>query len=259
MLHPDIILKRSIVRQTQDRLVSVKIEAEARSKKQSDVAPRYTQAMLAGSQRTMLFDLDGTLIDTIDLILKSFHHTTAKHGLPSLTDDEWLEMLGTPLRVQFQRCTESADEIQELISTYVDYNLKHHDDMVEHYPGVCDAVRSFHGAGFRLGVVTSKMHGSLERGLSVGGYDGLFEVLIGADDVKNSKPHPEPVLMALERLGVDPEAAIFVGDSPHDMASGRAAGVRVAAATWGPFSRETLEPHEPNCWLEQPADLRKLL
>ena len=215
-------------------------------------------AMLAPSERAILFDLDGTLINTVDLILKSFHHTTATHGLPSFTDDEWLEMLGTPLRVQFRRCTENDDEIQELISTYVDYNLKHHDDLVEHYPGICDAVRSFHEAGLRLGVVTSKMHGSLERGLSIGGYDGLFDVLIAADDVKNPKPHPEPVLMALERLGVGPEAATFVGDSPHDMASGRAAGVRLAAAMWGPFSRETLEPYEPEYWLERPADLKQL-
>ena len=64
--------------------------------------------------------------------------------------------------------------------------------------------------------------------------------------------------MALERLGVVPEAATFVGDSPYDMASGRAAGVRLAAAMWGPFSRETLEPHEPEYWLERPADLKQL-
>ena len=108
-----------------------------------------SKAMLAASERAILFDLDGTLIDTVDLILKSFHHTTATHGLPSFTDDEWLEMLGIPLRVQFRRCTENDHEIQELISTYVDYNLKHHDDLVEHYPGVCDAVRSFHEAGLQ--------------------------------------------------------------------------------------------------------------
>ena len=94
--------------------------------------------------------------------------------------------------------------------------------------------------------------------MSIGGYDGLFDVLIAADDVKNPKPHPEPVLMALERLGVGPGAATFVGDSPHDMASGRAAGVRLAAAMWGPFSRETLEPYEPEYWLERPADLKQL-
>jgi len=215
--------------------------------------------MLAASERAILFDLDGTLIDTVELILKSFHHTTSTHGLPALTNAEWLEMLGTPLRVQFQRCTENADQIQNLISTYVDYNLEHHDDLVEHYPGVRDAVWSLNEAGFRLGVVSSKMHGGLERGLSFGGYEGLFDVLIGADDVENPKPHPEPVLMALERLGVAPKAATFVGDSPHDMASGRAAGVRLAAAMWGPFDRKVLEPHEPDYWLEQATDLKQLL
>lgn len=215
--------------------------------------------MLSPSERAILFDLDGTLINTVDLILKSFHHTTEVHGLPRVTDAEWLGMLGTPLRVQFRRFTENVDEIHELISTYVNYNLDHHDELIEHYPGVCDEVRSFHEEGFRLGVVTSKMHGSLERGLSIGGFDGLFEVLIGADDVINPKPHPEPVLMALKKLGIVAEAATFVGDSPYDLLSGRAAGVRVAAAMWGPFRRGTLEPHNPDYWLESPADLPKLV
>src|SRR5690606_7164373 len=110
----------------------------------------------------------------------------------------------------------------------------------------------------RLGVVRSKMHGGLERGLAAGGYDGLFEVLIGAADVENPKPHPEPVLRALERPGIVPEAAVSVGDAPHDMASGRAAGVRIAAALWGPFSRAALEPWAPDYWLSVPEDIRQL-
>ena len=126
-----------------------------------------------------------------------------------------------------------------MISTYVDHNLRHHDDLVGEYPGVCDAVRNLHRAGYRLGVVTSKLHGALERGLTMGGYDGLFEVLIGADDVENPKPHAEPVLRAIEQLKVEPEATIFVGDSPHDMASGHAV-VCVPPPLFGDRSRVRL-------------------
>lgn len=208
--------------------------------------------------RAVLFDLDGTLVDTVELILASYRHTVAVHGIDPVPDAVWLEGLGIPLRVQFRRFTTDPREIQDLIDTYLAHNHEHHDRLVAHYPGVLEGVRSLEGAGVRLGVVTSKMHGGLERGLTAGGYEGLFEVLIGADDVENPKPHPEPVLMALGRLGVEPSDAVFVGDSPHDMAAGRAAGVRTAAATWGPFPREVLELHRPDLWLESPAEIPTL-
>lgn len=174
--------------------------------------------MRHSSITTVLFDLDGTLIDTVELILESYRHTVRVHGLDPVSEQAWRQNIGIPLRVQFRQFTEDPDEIQSLIATYMEHNLEHHDDLVREYPGVCDAVKALHGAGYRLGVVASKMHGGLERGLALGGYDGLFEVLIGADDVRNPKPHAEPVLKALENLNVTAERAVFVGDSPHDMA-----------------------------------------
>lgn len=209
--------------------------------------------------RAVLFDLDGTLIDTVELILTSYRHTVQVHGLEPVPDEVWLEGLGIPLRVQFTRFTSDPDQLQALVTTYRDHNHIHHDLLVAEYPGVREGVGELHGAGMKLAVVTSKMHGGLERGLRVAGLDGFFDVLIGADDVRNPKPHPEPVLMALDRLGVSASEAVFVGDSPHDMASGRAAGVRTAAATWGPFSREVLERHAPDLWLESPLAIRDLL
>lgn len=204
---------------------------------------------------TVLFDLDGTLINTVELILSSYRHTVEAHGYEPVPDEVWMKHLGIPLRVQFRHFTEDVDAIGAMIETYLAHNEDYHDGMVRVYPGVREAVEILHREGVHLGVVTSKMHGGLERGLAAGGYDGLFEVLIGADDVENPKPHPEPVLMALERLGRDPAEAVFVGDSTHDMAAGRAAGVRTAAAMWGPFTRGDLEPHAPDFWLEDPRDL----
>lgn len=208
---------------------------------------------------TVLFDLDGTLIDTVALIMESYRYTVGEHGFTPVPDSVWLANLGIPLRIQFRHFTEDPDEIQAMVSTYLAHNQDHHDTLIAEYPGVLDQVRGLHRAGFRLGVVTSKMHGGLERGITAGGYDGLFEVLIGADDVINPKPHPEPVLMALEKLGVQADDAVFVGDSSHDMKCGRAAGVHTAAALWGPFERPDLEEHEPDFWLEQPEDITRIL
>jgi pyrophosphatase PpaX len=209
--------------------------------------------------RAVLFDLDGTLIDTIELILESYRHTVAAHGLDPVPDPVWLEGLGIPLRVQFRRFTTEPREIEALIATYLEHNRAHHDALVRRYPGVLEGVRALAARGARLGLVTSKMHGGLEQGLKSGGYEDLFEVLIGADDVENPKPHPEPVLRAAEQLGVDPRETIFVGDSPHDMASGRAAGARIAAVSWGPFPRRALEPYAPDFWLASPASIPHLL
>jgi pyrophosphatase PpaX len=209
--------------------------------------------------RTVLFDLDGTLIDSLRLILDSYHHTLAQHGFPARTDSEWLKGVGTPLRVQLAEWRNDPGTLEAMIATYREYNLEHHDRMVTVYPGVLDAVREIKARGLQTGLVTSKnRHGAL-RGLSLVGLEALMDMLVCADEVTNPKPHPEPVLKAVSLLGADPATTVYVGDSVHDMNSGRAAGVLTAAALWGPFSRDQLQSTKPDYWLETPADLVKLV
>jgi pyrophosphatase PpaX len=86
-----------------------------------------------------------------------------------------------------------------------------------------------------------------------------MDVLVCADEVTNAKPHPEPVETAVRLLGADPASTVYIGDSIHDMHSGRGAGVRTAAVLWGPFSRSQLEPADPDFWLERPDELLSLL
>ena len=205
--------------------------------------------------RTVLFDLDGTLIDSLRLILDSYHHTLAQHGLPARTDAEWLKGVGTPLTVQLAEWRDQLGTLEAMIATYREYNLKHHDRMVTVYPGVLEAIREIKAAGLQTGLVTSKNRHGAVRGLRLVGLEALMDVLVCADEVTNPKPHPEPVERAVLLLGADPATSLYVGDSVHDMHSGRAAGVQTAAALWGPFTRDQLQPAEPNFWLEQPADL----
>jgi pyrophosphatase PpaX len=209
--------------------------------------------------RTALFDLDGTLIDSIRLILDSYHHTLTQHNLPARTDEDWLKGVGTPLAVQFSEWRKSPEVLEALIATYREYNLRHHDSMVTVYPGVLEAVREIKAAGIQTGLVTSKNRLGALRGLKLVGLEALMDVLVCADEVTNPKPHPEPVEKAVALLGADPSTTVYVGDSIHDMHSGRAAGVKTAAALWGPFGRDHLESASPDYWLELPAELVGLL
>lgn len=208
---------------------------------------------------TVLFDLDGTLLDSIRLIIDSYHHSLAAHGLPARSDEAWLAGIGTPLRVQFQEWSHDPVLFESLIVAYRDYNISNHDARVTGYPGVVEVVSEIRRRGFKTGLVTSKQKAGALRGLRFLKLDDMMDVVIAADDVVNPKPHPEPLLMASERLGTDPTASVYVGDSVHDMKSGRAAGMTTAAALWGPFRREDLLPARPDYWLERPADLLRVI
>ena len=207
---------------------------------------------------TFLFDLDGTLIDSIELILRSYRHTMRAHRGLEPPDEVWMQGLGTPLRVQFRHWTEDPAEIEAMVATYRAYNLEHHDELVRPYEGVVAAVRDLRRKGRTLGLVTSKIREGALRGLELAGFEDHFEVIVGADDVTHPKPHPEPVLKALEQLSAPAADTVFIGDSRHDIECGRAAGVKTAAVLWGPFDRTHLEDLAPDYWLERPEDLATL-
>jgi pyrophosphatase PpaX len=209
--------------------------------------------------RTVLFDLDGTLIDSVRLILDSYHHTLATHGLPPRTDEEWLAGVGTPLTAQFADWGDDPETLNALIATYREYNLTHHDRMVTVYAGVVDVVHALKENGITTGLVTSKNRAGAVRGLTLVQLKAMMDVLVCSDEVENPKPHPEPVEKAVRLLGADPLATVYVGDSVHDMIAGRAAGVRTAAALWGPFGRSHLEGSRPDYWLERPDELLALV
>ena len=207
----------------------------------------------------MLFDLDGTIIDSIALILASYRHTLTAHGFAQIADADWMRGVGTPLRVQLTPWARSPEHLAELALTYREHNLAHHDQMITAYPGVVELVRQIQRRGLATGVVTSKNREGTRRGLALVGLDETFDVLVCADDVVQPKPHPEPVLKAVAQLGADPATTLFVGDSIHDLHSGRAAGVLTGAVLWGPFTRADLASAEPDFWFSDVAEMEKLV
>jgi pyrophosphatase PpaX len=207
----------------------------------------------------VLFDLDGTLIDSIGLILGSMRHAFARCERIIPSDDEWLTGVGIPLRTMFQRYAPEDVEIDRLIAAYREHQLANHDSLVRCYDEVPQTLAALAQAGHPLAVVTSKGDLLARRGLELVGIGGYFETIVSCDSCTRHKPHPEPVLTALERLGYEPEEALFVGDSVHDIEAGNAAGVETVAALWGPFSREQLAVARPDRFIDRIGELMQVL
>ena len=206
----------------------------------------------------VLFDLDGTLVDSIALLLASMRHTF--HGRTRQPSDaEWIEGIGTPLPKQLTPYVESDEDRERLVNRYRTFQMENHDKLMARYEGVIDTLALLYQRGHPMAIVTSKGNAMMERGLKFIGADDYIEVAIGYDSVHIHKPDPYPVKTALEKLEYRAEEAVFVGDSPHDINSGNAAGVITIAALWGFFTRSQLEPHKPTYFLDDIKHLPPLL
>jgi len=206
----------------------------------------------------ILFDLDGTLIDTIELILSSARHAFEEWPVRP-TDDEWVRGIGTPLVQQLRAYAANDDEVALLLARYRRYQNEHHDRLTRCYDDVPDVIAALADRGHQMAVVTSKASPIAHQSLAFVGLDHFFPVVVGYDDTARHKPDPEPVRVALSRLGVSPDDAVFVGDSPHDILAGNGADVMTIAALWGPFDRETLADARPDHFIECMAELPGVL
>lgn len=207
----------------------------------------------------LLFDLDGTLIDSIELILRAMRHAFTGFAGHAPTDDEWRAGIGIPLQTALGQYAADDAEVARLFGRYREYQLEHHDALVKPYEGIVDAIREFAEAGHPLALVTSKSDWMAVKALVLVGMDSLITVVVGCDTCVNHKPHPEPVERALALLGAAPENALFVGDSPHDVQSGRAAKVHTVGVTWGAFTRDEMERSGADVVIDRVSELREVV
>jgi pyrophosphatase PpaX len=171
--------------------------------------------MLAKRATAVLFDLDGTLIDSIELILNSAKHAFVGRDGHVPSDAEWLTGVGIPLTTMFRRYARDDSEIEALIARYREYQLANHDRLVRCYESVVETVDALKQRGHPLGIVTSKTGWLARRGLDHVGLTSYFDVIVGCDSCDRHKPDPGPVLFALEKLGYSPDEAVFVGARDH--------------------------------------------
>lgn len=203
----------------------------------------------------VLFDLDGTLVDSIELIVAAAMNAFASRPGPAPSEAEIRNTIGRPLTTTFGPWLVDDDDLPFLVAKYREYQLEHHDRLTNAYEGIVDAVAGLDAVGCAMGIVTSKVGFMAERALEHVGLARYMRCVIASDSTTKHKPDPEPVLMALERLGCGPSEALFVGDSPYDMQVARAAGVHALGVAWGAFSTRALYDAGAESILQRPEEL----
>ncbi|WP_026575946.1 pyrophosphatase PpaX [Bacillus sp. UNC438CL73TsuS30] len=206
---------------------------------------------------TLLFDLDGTLIDTNELIIATYLHTLEKYYPNKYKREDVLPFMGPTLHEAFS--TVDPDRVEEMILEYRTYNLANHDLLVKEFPNVLETIGTLKEKGYKLGVVTTKRHDTSLKGLRLMKLEEYFDVVVAMDHVIKVKPDPEPILKALEQLNSQPEETIMVGDNFHDILAGKNAGTKTAGVAWTIKGRDYLAKYEPDYMLENMADLLTIL
>jgi len=208
----------------------------------------------------ILFDLDGTLVDTKDLILTSFRKASVDILGQAIPDEDILPLIGIPLIEQAKIL--APEYAEALIESYRLYNIELHDELIQYFEGTREMLEELQAEGRRLAVVTSKRNEPALEGLKSFDLQGFFEFVSGLEETRKHKPDPEPLLVAAQRMGLAATDCIYVGDSVYDIQAADAAGMVSIAALWGMYSREQLleagAQHEAASPSELPALIRSI-
>ena len=221
------------------------------------VGPALSERL--ASTRAVLFDLDGTLLDTIGLILESFRHCTLLVLGKELPDDVLMRNIGIPLRVQMREFTDDPGQADEMLEVYRAHNGELHDRMVAAFPGTLEMLQGVAEMELPMGVVTSKARALALRGLEITDLAPFFEVVVASDDTEIHKPDPYPLSVAAAALGADLRYCVYVGDSPHDVRAAVDGGAVSIAATWGVSGVAALAAEGPDITLDSVDEIVPLL
>lgn len=204
----------------------------------------------------VLFDFDGTLVDTTELIYRSLHHATGEVLGREFPRETLMAGVGQPLPQQIELLLgrgesvggDTEEQSRALLDSYRAYNEAHHEDLIREFPGVEASLSRLADAGIKLAVVTSKRRPSVRMALdSFPGLGTVVDHFVTMEDTAEHKPRPAPLLKGLEVLGDVPrQKSAYVGDSPFDIEAARAAGVLGVGVSWGAFSEDAVRAAEPD-------------
>lgn len=203
-----------------------------------------------------LFDFDGTLIDSNEAVISMLHLASMNHRGKPFSEEELNEVLGKPLDAQMAFLSESRRD--ELVALYRAEYRKVRDQLTKAYEGIDAMLRELKAQGIKTGIVSNKGRNGIEHGLDMFSMRDLIDVSISKDDVVNSKPDPEGIFKALKALGAPEEAVkhtVFVGDSGHDIESGKRAGCQTILVAWTLIDMAQLQRLKPDFIAQTPAEI----
>ena len=205
----------------------------------------------------ILFDLDGTVIDSVALIRESHRHAVRTVLGTELPDATLVALVGRPLIDQMREF--SVEHADELLGVYRTWNHAHTHELLRAYDGMDRLLTELAAAGRTLGLITSKSGPTVDLAFDVLPLRHHFAVVIAAEDTDRHKPDPAPIQLAIERLGADSARACYVGDAPFDVTAAQAAGIPAIGVTWGFFAREVLAALAPDAIVDTPDELTAVL
>ncbi|MEK5581436.1 pyrophosphatase PpaX [Paenibacillus sp. FSL P2-0536] len=207
----------------------------------------------------VLFDLDGTIVDTNELIISSFMYALKDNGLAPLTREEIIPHMGTTLQQQMRVFSGLEDVNGTLEKSYRSYNKEHHDELVRSFPLVKETIEELSSRGIKLGIVTTKIRPTTIKTLERFDLLKYMDTIVTVNDVTEPKPHPEPVLTAVKNLGVDPRKTLMIGDSAVDIQSAKAAGVYAVGVSWSLKGEDTLRKYDPDFIIHNMKDIIEIM
>jgi phosphoglycolate phosphatase len=216
----------------------------------------------------ILFDLDGTLLDTVQDIALALNRTMLEFGCNTLAEGDVRRMIGRGSPILIERATalqerpcDAATQEAMLARFFHHYGELEelNEDSAQPFAGAAESLRTLHDAGLRAAVVTNKQHRFAAALLNRLGLSGWVDVVVGGDTCARRKPDPQPLLFACESLKVPPAASLMVGDSVNDVQAARAAGIPVVCVSYG--YNEGRDPRTLDCdaLLDSLAELPALL
>ena len=209
--------------------------------------------------KAVLFDLDGTLLDTNELIYNSFNNMFKEILNLDLPKLEITRLYGVPLEKSLVKYTKDKEELDKMICEYRRYNAEHHDNMCAPFDGVVELLKSLKDKGIKLGIVTSKRKVVAERGMKLAGIYEYMDVIISPESTEKHKPEGEPAMKDCEILGVNTNEAIMVGDSSYDLLCGKNAGCLTCGVEYTALDVNDLLKVEPTYMVKKPIDILQLV
>ncbi|MBU3160013.1 pyrophosphatase PpaX [Clostridium frigoris] len=194
--------------------------------------------------KNILFDMDGTLLDTNELIIQSFKYTYKKHLNRLVDSEDIIKHFGEILNDTMDK--EFGDKSEVAIKTYRDFQNINFDKLISINEGVKEGVKELHSLGYKLGIVTSRFRYSAIKGLKLFGLMDYFDVIIAADDTELHKPDPTPAFMALKIMDGKPEETMLVGDTQFDILCAKNAGIISAIVGWSALPIDVIRKYEPD-------------